>query len=84
MRRVADARENPIVVPIVRIPADVDVPVVIVPAVEGGPLYGMHSAPPAPDSSQDLYLIRQINCSDMPHQVSSFLRSLHAPRCAEP
>ena len=45
MKRVANASEEPVVVPVVVIAIDVHVALVIVPAIEGG-LYGVPSVPP--------------------------------------
>ena len=49
MRRIADASEPPVVVPVIVVPVDVHVPVVV-PPVEGGVLYGPSSMTPPIES----------------------------------
>jgi hypothetical protein len=74
MKRFAHTREPPVVIPIVVVAVDVDVPL-IVPAIEGGERCVQNVAhSTAPRVLLGLYRIRHLKCHNILHQVSSLLK----------
>lgn len=73
MRRVADTREDPIVVPVVGVPVDVRVAIVVRPAIEGGRFVRCAIRITALRILSGLNLIRDLKSHSTSHQVSSFL-----------
>lgn len=79
MRRVAEASEPPVVIPVVVVPVDVHVPLVI-PVVEGSSVQNtIHATTPrsiacleAEELFSGLYRIRHLKCQSILYQVSSF------------